>query len=153
MNQSPSEPPHPAQSEHLKIHDNRLLRHGFWEIAAATIEEKLRLYGSKTRCFCPRKNGAWPHFFLRLRSHSLRHAREEKKGTGYFFSKKEKVSTHGQNNRKSSLSPFSPSMSEQRELRSRREERMENGVKNMKGAGLFPKTFSNNGNGDSFHLI
>jgi len=36
---------------------------------------------------------------------------EEKKGTGYFFSKKEKVSTHGQNNRKSSLSPFSPSMS------------------------------------------
>jgi len=69
MNQSPSEPPHPAQSEHLKIHDNRLLRHGFWEIAAATIEEKLRLYGSKTRCFCPRKNGAWPHFFLRLRSH------------------------------------------------------------------------------------
>ncbi len=31
-----------------------------------------------------------------------------KRGTGYFFSKKEKVSTHGQNNRKSSLSPFSP---------------------------------------------
>ncbi len=68
-------------------------------------------------------------------------SRDEKKGTGYFFSKKEKVSTHGQNNRKSSLSPFSPSMSERRELRRRREERMENGVKNLKGARLFPKTF------------
>jgi hypothetical protein len=31
---------------------------------------------------------------------------DEKKGTGYFFFKKEKISTHGQNNRKSSLSPF-----------------------------------------------
>ena len=41
-------------------------------------------------------------------------------------------------------------MSEQRELRSRREERMENGVKNLKGARLFPKTFSNNGNGDAY---
>ena len=38
-------------------------------------------------------------------------------------------------------------MFEQRELRSRREERMENGVKNLKGARLFPTTFSNNGNG------
>ncbi len=37
------------------------------------------------------------------------------------------------------------SMSERSELRSRREERMENGVKNMKGARLFPKTFSNHG--------
>ncbi len=58
----------------------------------------------------------------------------EKKGTGYFFSKKEKISTHGQNNRKSSLSPFSPSMSERSELRSRREERNLNGVKNLLGA-------------------
>jgi len=41
-------------------------------------------------------------------------------------------------------------MSEQGELRSRREERMENGVKNLKGARLFPKTFSNNGNGDAY---
>jgi len=41
-------------------------------------------------------------------------------------------------------------MFEQRELRSRREERMENGVKNLKGAKLFPKTFSNNGNGDVY---
>jgi hypothetical protein len=65
----------------------------------------------------------------------------EKKGTGYFFSKKEKVSTHGQNNRKSSLSPFSPSMSERSELRRRREERMENGVKNLKGSEAVPKTF------------
>jgi len=37
------------------------------------------------------------------------------------------------------------SMSERSELRRRREERMENGVKNLKGASLFPKTFSNNG--------
>jgi len=27
---------------------------------------------------------------------------------------------------------------------------MENGVKNLKGARLFPKTFSNNGNGDAY---
>ncbi len=32
-------------------------------------------------------------------------------------------------------------MSERSELRSRREERMENGVKNLKGAKLFPKPF------------
>jgi len=31
------------------------------------------------------------------------------------------------------------------ELRRRREERMENGVKNLKGARLFAKTFSNHG--------
>ncbi|NOR21373.1 MAG: hypothetical protein GQ476_01550 [Candidatus Aminicenantes bacterium] len=33
------------------------------------------------------------------------------------------------------------SMSERSELRRRREERMQNGVKNLKGARLFPKTF------------
>ncbi len=37
------------------------------------------------------------------------------------------------------------------ELRGRREERMENGVKNLKGATLFPKTFSNNRNGDAYY--
>ncbi len=37
-------------------------------------------------------------------------------------------------------------MFERSELRSRQEERMENGVKNLKGARLFPKAFSNNGN-------
>jgi len=85
--------------------------------------------------------------------------REEKKGTGYFFSKKEKVSTHGQNNRKSSLSPFSPSMSERSELRSRREERMENDVKNLKGARLYPKTLvlntatSYHGNKDANYVL
>ena len=36
-------------------------------------------------------------------------------------------------------------MPERSELRSCREERMENGVKNLKGARLFPKTFSNQG--------
>ena len=30
---------------------------------------------------------------------------------------------------------------------------MENGVKNLKGARLFPKTFSNNGNGDVYASI
>ena len=40
-------------------------------------------------------------------------------------------------------------MSERSELRRRREERMENGVKNLKGARLFPKTFSNHGFGDA----
>jgi hypothetical protein len=41
------------------------------------------------------------------------------------------------------------SMSERSELRSRREERMENGVKNLKGARLFPKTFLNSGTGNA----
>ncbi len=36
--------------------------------------------------------------------------------------------------RKRGQATFSPSMSEQGELRSRREERMENGVKNLKGS-------------------
>ncbi len=40
-------------------------------------------------------------------------------------------------------------MFERSELRSRGEERMENGVKNLKEARLFPKTFSNNGNGNA----
>ena len=44
-------------------------------------------------------------------------------------------------------------MSERSELRSRREERMENGVKNLKEARLFPKTFSNSGNGDAYDPI
>jgi len=39
-------------SKHLHFRDNWLLCSGqrFWEIVAATIEERLRLYGSKTRC-------------------------------------------------------------------------------------------------------
>ncbi len=42
--------------KHLHICYKLLLRHRFWwEIPAATIEERLRLYGSKTRCFCPRE--------------------------------------------------------------------------------------------------
>ena len=40
-------------------------------------------------------------------------------------------------------------MSERSELRRRREERMENGVKNLKEARLFPKTFSNHRFGDA----
>jgi len=41
-------------------------------------------------------------------------------------------------------------MFERCELRSRREERMENGVKNLKGARLFSKTFSNHGIGNAY---
>jgi len=44
-------------------------------------------------------------------------------------------------------------MFEQSELRSRQKERMENGVKNLKGAWLFPKTFSNNGNRGAYDFI
>ncbi len=39
------------------------------------------------------------------------------------------------------------------ELRRSREERMENSVKNLKGARLFAKTFSNNGNGNAYTYI
>jgi hypothetical protein len=45
------------------------------------------------------------------------------------------------------------SMSERSELGRRREERMENGVKNLKGARLFPKAFANNGNGDACSFL
>ncbi len=41
------------------------------------------------------------------------------------------------------------SMSERSELRRRREERMENGVKNLKGARLVPITCSNHAFGDA----
>jgi hypothetical protein len=45
-------------------------------------------------------------------------------------------------------------MFERSELRSRREERTENGVENLKGARLFPKTFSTNRNGGAYtHLV
>jgi hypothetical protein len=37
---------------------NSLLTHRFWGLAAATIEETLRLYGSKTRFFCPSESKA-----------------------------------------------------------------------------------------------
>ncbi len=42
-------------------------------------------------------------------------------------------------------------MSEQGELRSCREERMENGVKNLKGARLYTKTSSTNGIGNAYY--
>jgi hypothetical protein len=43
-------------------------------------------------------------------------------------------------------------MSERSELHSRREERMENGVKNLKGAKLFLKTFFNHRFGDKLRI-
>ena len=48
-------------------------------------------------------------------------------------------------------------MFERSELRSGREERMENGVKNLKGAKLFPKTYVSamnyNGYGNAFIFV
>ncbi len=46
-------------------------------------------------------------------------------------------------------------MFERSELRSRREERMENGVKNLMGNESIPKTFANHGHGDTsqFQLL
>jgi len=50
-------------------------------------------------------------------------------------------------------------MSERSELRRRQEERMENGVKNLKEARLFPKTFALNiatsyhGNKDAYYVL
>ncbi len=68
--------------KNLHICYSSLLRHRFWEIAAATIEERFRQYESKTRCFCPSVskatrqgiNGARPHLFPRLRSPLLQRA-------------------------------------------------------------------------------
>jgi glycerol dehydrogenase-like iron-containing ADH family enzyme len=56
MNQTPTINQTPKDyCKHLHFRNNWLLYSGqrFWEIVAATIEERLRLYGSKTRCFCP----------------------------------------------------------------------------------------------------
>ncbi|NIM58254.1 MAG: hypothetical protein GTO16_04835 [Candidatus Aminicenantes bacterium] len=45
-------------SKHLQGRYNSLPNLRFWEIAAAIIEERLRQYGSKTRCFCPSESKA-----------------------------------------------------------------------------------------------
>jgi hypothetical protein len=44
-------------AKHFHLPSNWLLCSGqrFWETAVATIEERLRLNGSKTRCFLPIK--------------------------------------------------------------------------------------------------
>jgi len=49
-----------SKGKHLHFRDNCLLcsRQRFWEIVEAAIEEKLKLYGSKTRCFCPSESKA-----------------------------------------------------------------------------------------------
>jgi hypothetical protein len=44
-------------------------------------------------------------------------------------------------------------MFERSELRSRREERMENGVKNLKGNEAISQNLPNKGNGDACHVI
>jgi len=111
-----------------------LLRHRFWEIAAATIEERLRLYGSKTRCFCPGESKA-----TRIKA-SLSSPSESNHARSAFLTVFHHTAIAKQGTRQSRAA----SMFERSELRSRGEERMENGVKNLKGARLFPKTFSNN---------
>jgi hypothetical protein len=88
----------------------------------------LRLYGSKTGCFCP----------------------SESKATRI----KASLSSPWERNhaRSASLTVFSPYS-----LRQAREpdggELMENGVKNLKGARLFPKTFCNYGFGDASSFL
>jgi len=80
----------------------------------ATLKETLRQYSSKTRYFCPKKNEARPHFLTVFSPYSLRQAREPPSGPASMF--------------------------EQGELRSRREERNLNGVKNLLGAKPSPNT-------------
>ncbi len=108
-------------------------------IAAATIEERLRLYGSQTRCFCPGESKA-----TRIKA-SLSSPSERNLARSAFLTVFHHTAIAKQGTRRSRAS----SMSEHSELRSRREERMENGVKNLKGARLFSKTFSNHGFGDA----
>ncbi len=116
---------------------------GFREIAAATIEERLRLYGSKTRCFCPGVSKA-----TRIKA-SLSSPSESNHAPSAFLTVFHHTAIAKQGTRQSRAA----SMFEQGELRSRREEWMENGVKNLRGARLFLKTFSNNGNGDAYMNI
>jgi len=105
------------------------------------------------------QNGAWHHLL--------------RPGTIYWglapFIPKASLSSPPERNhaRSASLTVFSPyslrharerrrrasSMSERSELRRRREERMENGVRNLKGARLFSKTFSNHRSGDAYICI
>ncbi len=116
------------------------LLYGFWEIDAATIEERLRLYGSKTRCFCPSVSKA-----TRIKA-SLSSPPERNHARSAFLTVFHHTALRPARGIRRSRAA---SMFEQRELRSRREERMENGVKNLKGARLFPKTFSNHRFGDA----
>jgi hypothetical protein len=66
-----------------------LLRYRFWEIVAATIEERLRLYGKKTRCFCPqnkcRINGD-RLLFLKERESLYSWTEQQEMEPGPFFS-------------------------------------------------------------------
>jgi hypothetical protein len=127
--------------KHLRFPDNWVLCSGqrFWEIVASTIEERLNLYGSKTRCFCPSESKA-----TRIKA-SLSSPLESNHARSAFLMVFHDTAIAKHGTRRSRTS----SMSERSELRRRREERMENGVKNLKGARLFPKTFSNHGIGDA----
>ncbi len=129
--------------KHLHIPYNSLLRNRFWEIAEATIEERLRQYGSKTRCFCPSVSKATRIKALLSSPSESNHARSA------FLTVFHHTAIAKQGTRQSRAA----SMFERSELRSRGEERMENGVKNLKGARLFPKTFYNKGNGDAYDFI
>jgi len=131
--------------KHLQIRDWRR----FWEIVAATIEEGLRLYGSKTRCFCPSVSKA-----TRIKA-SLSSPSERNLARSAFLTVFHHTAIAKQGTRRRRAS----SMSERSELRRRREERTENGVKNLKGARLYPKTFvlniatSYHGNKDAYYVL
>ncbi len=106
------------------------------------------------------ENGAWPHLFSRLRSPFLRRGTMPAQPFSRFFHHTA-LAKQGTRRRRASRGSgiiirnairaewgktSSPMVRpDPGELRRRREERMENGVKNLKGAMLFPKTFSNHG--------
>ncbi len=94
------------------------------EIATATIEERLRLYGSKTRCFCPSESKA-----TRIKA-SLSSPSERNLARSAFLTVFHHTAIAKQGTRQSRAA----SMSERSELPSCREERMESGVKNLIGS-------------------
>jgi len=99
----------------------------------ATLKEKLRQYGSKTRCFCPSESKA-----TRIKA-SLSSPSERSRARSAFLTVFSLYSLHQARevhavDQQVCLNPFMG------ELRSRREERNLNGVKNLLGARLFPNT-------------
>ena len=97
----------------------------------ATIEERLRLYGSKTRCFCPSVSKA-----TRIKA-SLSSPSERNLARSAFLT----VFHHTAIAKQGTLRSRASSMSERSELRRRREERMENGVKNLNGSEAIPEYY------------
>jgi len=88
------------------------------------------------------ENGAWHHLLLApfIPKASLSSPAESNHARSAFLTVFHHTAIAKQGTRQNRAS----SMSERSELGRRREERMENGVKNLKGARLFPKAFTNN---------